>query len=132
VCLDDVSFLVSDVNGSNVSRLPQADCVLLLSVWHFDREDGIDAASAILSALWSTTGTVLFFETGEREMPDSWQRPEMRPDPRTWLTRYLMDICAGSKVVHLGLHDALSPDNVPCQRNLYAVVREARMSVRGY
>jgi hypothetical protein len=129
--LEDVSFLVSDVNVSSVERLPEADCVLLLSVWHhFVREDGIDSASAILAELWTKTGSVLFFETGESEMPDSWQLPDMRPDARTWLTRYLTNVCSGSIVVHLGLHDALSPNNEPCTRNLFAVVRVAGGSRR--
>jgi hypothetical protein len=31
---------------------------------------------------------------------------------------------SGGEVVHLGVHDALGPDNEPCMRNLYAVIRE--------
>jgi hypothetical protein len=44
-------------------------------------------------------------------------------DPRSWLTDFLAEACAGATIVHLGVHDALSPDNEPCRRNLFAAIR---------
>jgi hypothetical protein len=48
----------------------------------------------------------------------------MAPSPAEWLTDYLERSCRDAHVEHLGLHDALGPVNEPCQRNLFAVVRD--------
>ena len=70
--------------------LPAADCVLLLSVWHhFVREWGLEAATEMLDAIWEKTGKLLFFETGENEMPPRCRLPPMVPDARSWLTDFL-------------------------------------------
>jgi hypothetical protein len=128
--LDEVSFLTMEVSPSTVDLLPAADCVLLLSVWHhFVREWGFEEATEMLAGIWDRTGRLLFFETGEDEMPASWQLPAMLPDARSWLTEFLATVCAGASIVHLGLHDALSPDNEPCRRNLFVAVRGAQQQV---
>jgi hypothetical protein len=128
--LDDVSFLAMMVAPSTVEQLPGADCVLLLSVWHhFVREWGVEAATGMLEVIWRKTGTLLFFETGEDEMPSSWQLPAMLPDARSWLTEYLAEACPGASIQHLGLHDALGPENEPCRRNLFVLVRDAQQQV---
>ena len=128
--LDDVSFLAMEVTPSTIEQLPAADCVLLLSVWHhFVREWGFEAATGMLEAIWGKTGSLLFFETGEDEMPASWQLPPMLPDARTWLTDFLAEVCAGASIVHLGLHEALGPDNEPGRRNLFVAVRGPQQHV---
>jgi hypothetical protein len=128
--LDDVSFLAMDVTPSTVEQLPAADCVLLLSVWHhFVREWGVEAATGMLEEIWWKTGSLLFFETGEDEMPASWGLPAMLPDARSWLTDFLGEVCAGSSIVHLGLHDALGPENEPRRRNLFVAVRDPQQQV---
>jgi SAM-dependent methyltransferase len=124
--LSNANFLVLSVTPASVELLPSTDCVLVLSVWHhFVRDFGLEGATEILDRLWARTGKVLFFETGENEMPDWWQLPEMTPDPQSWLTNYLAETCTGGNVIHLGLHDAFDPDDQPCRRNLFAVVRGA-------
>jgi SAM-dependent methyltransferase len=122
--LRDTGFLLVDVTPWRVRLLPAADCTLVLSVWHhFVRQHGLDGATEILAGIWAKTGRVLVFETGEEEMPPSWRLPAMTPDPRTWLTGYLAQVCTGAAIVHLGLHEALDPDGATCRRNLFAAVR---------
>jgi hypothetical protein len=128
--LDDVSFLAMEVSPSTVHQLPAADCVLLLSVWHhFVREWGLEAATVMLAVIWEKTGQLLFFETGENEMPARYRLPPMIPDARSWLTEFLADTCAGASIVHLGFHEALSSDEELCRRNLFVVVRDAQQQV---
>jgi len=128
--LDEVNFLAMEVKPTTVGLLPAADCLLLLSVWHhFVREWGFEEATEMLAGIWEKTGRLLFFETGEDEMPTSWQLPPMVPDARSWLTDFLAEVCTGSSIVHLGLHDALGPDNEPCRRNLFVAVRDAQQQV---
>jgi hypothetical protein len=118
------------VTPSTVGFLPAVDCVLLLSIWHhFVRQWGVEAATEMLAEIWEKTGRLLFFETGEDEMPASWRLPPMLPDARRWLTGFLGDVCVGASIVHLGLHDALSPDDEPCRRNLFVVVRDDQQQV---
>lgn len=128
--LDDVSFLAMEVTPTTVGQLPAADSVLLLSVWHhFVREWGLEAATGMLAEIWEKTGTLLFFETGEDEMPASWHLPPMLPDARSWLTEFLAEVCQGASIVHLGFHDALGPENEPCRRNLFVAVRDGQQQV---
>jgi hypothetical protein len=128
--LDEVSFLAMEVSPSTVELVPAADCVLVLSVWHhFVREWGFEEATEMLAEIWAKTDRLLFFETGEDEMPASWRLPAMRPDARSWLSEFLASVCTGALIVHLGLHDALSPDNEPCRRNLFVAVRDGQQQV---
>jgi membrane-associated phospholipid phosphatase/SAM-dependent methyltransferase len=128
--LDQVSFLAMEATPSTVELLPAADCILLLSVWHhFVREWGFEAATEMLAQIWEKAGSLLFFETGEDEMPASWQLPPMLPDAHSWLTDFLASVCAEASIEHLGHHDALDPENEPCRRNLFVAVREAQQQV---
>ena len=68
----------------------------------------------------------MFFDTGENEMPACFGLPAMTPDPRSWLEHYLSDTCPGGEVRHLGRHAAFDADGNPCERNLFAVVRQDR------
>jgi hypothetical protein len=70
---------------------------------------------------------VLFFDTGESEMPASYGLPSMTPDARAWLEDYLGRTCGGGRVEHLGRHRAFDPEGGPVERNLFAVVRTAAM-----
>jgi hypothetical protein len=119
-----VGFLVMDVTPENVDLLPSAECVIFLSIWHhIVREHGLAGATTVLAGLWAKTGKLLFFETGETEMPASYGLPAMTPEPRAWLASYLGETCPGSRVVPLGRHVALDSDNLPARRNLFAVLR---------
>lgn len=122
--LFDASFLAMEATRKTVASLPSADAVLFLALWHhLVREQGLAHATDVLRMLWRRTDRVLFFESGETEMPASWGLPRMPADPKAWLGRYLAETCEGGLVRHLGFHDALSPDHEPCLRSLFAVVR---------
>jgi hypothetical protein len=122
----NVGVLALWVTPETARLLPAGDCVLVLAVWHhLVRDFGLEEATAILRTIWEKTGRVLFFDTGEAEMPPEFALPPLEPDARTWLEDYLQTTCAGGRVEHLGLHEARAPDGTPVERNLFAVVREA-------
>ena len=122
--LPGAGIMVVQLDRSNSDLLPVVDATLVLSVWHhFVREQGLDEATALLAQIWGHTGKVLFFETGQNEMPESWGLPPMTPDAATWLDRFLATTCEGGDVWHLGQHVALDAEQAPCTRNLFAVVR---------
>jgi SAM-dependent methyltransferase len=123
--LRNVGCLDMDVTPITASLLPSADAVFFLSVWHhMVRYHGLDGASSILGEVWAKTRQVLFFETGEMEMPARFRLPDMSPEPRVYLEKYLAEHCPGGRVEHLGRHDAFTPERKPCRRNLFQVVRE--------
>lgn len=122
--IDNVGVLTLKLSPTTQSLVPGTDITLLLSVWHHVvRDFGLDAANRILAKLWDRTQRVMFFETGEDEMPGSWGLPHMGPDPAAFLHGFLLERCHGSKVEHLGLHAAFDADRNPCKRNLFAVIR---------
>jgi SAM-dependent methyltransferase len=125
LALPDVGCLDVTVSPTTASLLPPADVVLFLSLWHhLVRYHGLDGATDVLREVWARTGHVLFFETGQQEMPARYRLPDMSPDPKVYLEKYLAGQCPGGQVEHLGLHSAFTPEREPCQRNLFAVVRE--------
>ena len=120
----NVGVLALVVTPKNVSTLPQADCVLCLSVWHhFVREYGFVLATRMLRDLWGLSRRALVFDTGEAEMTADYGLPAMLPDARTWLSAYLEETCPAGTVEHLGRHQAFEPGGSPCERNLFAVIR---------
>jgi hypothetical protein len=120
-----VSILAMHLTPQNVSLVPGAECTLLLSVWHhLVRDYGLESATEMLGTIWGGTRKVLFFETAE-EMPKSWRLPEMTPAAQAWLSTYLTETCSGSRVIHLGVHETVSPEKVRRERNLFAIVRDA-------
>lgn len=124
--LRNLGLLVLEVSRETLQVVPPADAVLYLSVWHHVVKDrGLDVASDVLEGLWLRANRVLFFETGETELPASYGLPPLTPDARTWLHDYLERTCVGATVCHLGAHPAFAPDGGPCERNLFALVRRA-------
>jgi hypothetical protein len=122
--LENVGVLAMEAREDTVKMIPPADCAVILSVWHhMVRDHGLEAATAVVSAVWAGTARVLFFDTGEDEMPDEYGLPPMGPDPRTWIEGYLASACPGGEVRHLGTHAAFDAAGDPCRRNLFAVVR---------
>jgi hypothetical protein len=122
--LDDVGVLALELTPENVVSVPASDCTLCLSVWHhFVRDHGLGAASGMLETIWSRTGKVLFFDSGEDEMTPDFDLPAMMPDSRSWLAAYLAETCSGSRIEYLGRHQASDPEGRPCERNLFAVIR---------
>ncbi len=126
--LDNVAVMAAvEVREDTVALTPAADCTVFLSLWHhLVRWQGLEAATAITSRLWEKTGRVMFFDTGEEEMPDSFRLPAMGPDSRAWLERYLSETCEGSRVQFRGRHAAFDADGGFCERNLFAVLRDPR------
>ena len=122
--IEDVGILYFALTPENVNLLPVADCVVYLSVWHhIVRWHGMEKASAMLQTIWSRAGKVMFFDTGENEMDESFGLPPMTPDAETWLTDYLLRTCEGSRIQQIGSHAAFDAEGNPCTRNLFAVIR---------
>jgi hypothetical protein len=112
--IDTVSQLRMTVTPGNVPLVPSADVILLLAVWHhWVRNFGLDRANEMLRTIWSRTGRVLVFETGEN-MPAHYGLPDFGQDPSRGVSDFLTDVCSGSTVRFLGRF----PD-----RSLFAVVR---------
>lgn len=126
---ENIGFLAMLVSPDTVNLLPEADLVLVLSIWHhWVRSFGIERATEILERIWGQCRTTMFFETGEDEMPDAYGLPRMEPTPHEWLEVYLTRTCPGSTVEHLGQFRAFGPggDNTrhAVLRNLFRVARE--------
>ena len=112
------------ISPHNLDLIPSASVVVFLSLWHhLVREHGLDAAETMLGAIWAKTGHVMFFETGESEMPPDYGLPPMEPDAGTWVAELLRRNCPGAEIRHLGVHQAFDADRRPATRNLFAVIR---------
>ena len=125
---DNVGFLSLQVTPQSVALLPACDTVLLLSVWHhWVRVYGLEAATVMLQQVWARAGKVMFFETGENEMPAEYGLPAMTPTPREWLAAFLSRICAPARVEYLGEMKAFAPGGsetlAVVHRQLFAVIR---------
>lgn len=106
----DLGFLHMKVSPTTVDLLPEVDLVLVLSIWHhWVRYYGLEDATSILTRLWQRSRVVMFFETGENEMPAEYGLPEMVPTPQQWIGSYLEQTCAGAEVTHLGQFKAFGP-----------------------
>ena len=124
--LDKMAVLALEVRPDTIGLLPTTDCTILLSVWHhLVRYQGLEVATQLLRELWERTDKVLFFDTGENEMPDEFGLPAFVPTPQAWLTDYLERTCAGGWVEHLGRHPAFDVEGRPADRSLFAVIRRS-------
>ena len=122
--LDNVAVMEFELRPDTVGLLPVADCTIVLSLWHhLVREQGFDAATQMLRELWARSGKLMFFDSGEEEMPESFGLPAMLPTPQEWLTQYLHQTCAGSRIEHLGRHRAFDAAGFPTYRSLFALLR---------
>ena len=122
--LPNASLMVLKITPKTTPLLPNADCVLFMSVWHhLVRAYGLDAATQILRTIWARTQKVMVFETGENEMPLSFGLPVMSPNPAIFLHDYLRDICEAAEVQNLGKHEAFDPSGKCVLRNLLLVRR---------
>jgi len=121
--LDNAGILAMRVTPHTTSVLPSVDAILFLAVWHhIVRECGQPSADAVLKALWERSTRVLFFETGEDDMPPEYGLPEMRPSVATWIRGHLEQTCPGGTVHHLGTHPG-GDEQTAHMRNLFAVTR---------
>ncbi|MFK4227601.1 hypothetical protein [Streptomyces sp. NPDC019890] len=123
--LDNVAVMELELRPDTLGLLPATDCTLVLSLWHhLVRNQGLDTATDLLRELWARTGKVMFFDSGEDEMPESFGLPRMVPTPDAWLSEYLQETCAGGRIEHLGRHRAFDAAGLPTDRALFAVIRE--------
>jgi hypothetical protein len=124
--LDNVAVLAMELRPDTIGLLPTTDCTILLSVWHHVvRYQGLEAATQLLRELWARTGKVLFFDTGEDEMPEDFGLPPFVPTPQAWLTDYLQRNCEGGRTEHFGRHPAFDVEGRPVDRSLFAVIRDS-------
>ena len=122
---EQVAVAVMTVTPKTVDLLPTTDVVVFFSLWHhFVRSYGVARATWLLEQIWLKTRHLLFFETGESEMPESFGLPAMEPDSRAWLERFLVDHCPGGTVEHLGVHQAFDADRREATRNLFLIRRD--------
>lgn len=107
----NLNLQLGEISPATIHLLPRVDVCLCLSVWHhWVRHWGLDAANRILEGIWDRTGQVLFFDTGQSEMPKLYRLPEMVPDPQTWLINYLGSIVGPrNEVTCLGSFPAFEP-----------------------
>jgi hypothetical protein len=126
--LANVGLLNMYVTPQSVDLLPKTDVVIFLSVFHhWARYFGFDKATEMLARLWDHCGSQLFFDTGENEMPDYYNLPDMGPDAGQWIRDFLHKTCKGSDVKLLGKFKAFAPGgnerkNV-AMRSLFCVQR---------
>lgn len=123
-----VGFLSMEINNDTAHLLPKVDLILLLSVWHhWVKYYGLDAATKLLATIWEHCEELMFFETGEKEMPPCYCLPAMTPTAQEWLTNYLIDTCKNSNVHHVGTFKAFAPGGNESQhiveRNLFRLSR---------
>jgi hypothetical protein len=122
--LADLSVLVTSLDREHLSAVPKADLMLFLSVWHhLVRAFGFAAALEVLSELWNRSGQVMFFDTGEDELPAYYGMPALEPTPDAFLSEMLARACPDGEVVRCGRHEAFAPNGEPCERTLYAIFR---------
>lgn len=111
----------------NIDLMPHSDVSLTLSIWHhWVRHMGLDDATKLLQAIFAKTHRVLFFDTGENEMPSCYNLPFGDQEPRLYLEQYLAQ-SLGGHVEWLGQHKAFAPkeyekDQVVL-RHLFAVIK---------
>jgi hypothetical protein len=99
-------------NESSMGRLPQCDVSLCLSIWHhWVRHEGLPSATKMLESLWVRTARVMFFDTGEGEMPASYGLPFDGSSAETWVEGYLGALPGAGRVVRLGRFEAFAPDS---------------------
>ena len=123
--VDNAAVLTLMLTPATIELLPDVDAVVFLSLWHhFTRAYGLDAATEMLARVWERTGRVMFFDTGENEMPREFRLPSMEPDAETWLAAFLQRVCSGATIRTLGRHSAFDAERRPAQRTLFAVVRD--------
>ena len=115
------------VTLETVDLIPDSDVTLCLSIWHhWVRTMGLHDATRLLKTIHAKTRRIMFFDTGEREMPQHYYLPFENKDARSWLQQYLREELGGM-VLWLGQHKAFTPghteDDKPVMRNLFAVVK---------
>jgi hypothetical protein len=112
------------ITPETIALIPAADAILCLAMWHhMVKRWGVPAAEEMLRVIWKRAGRVLFFEAGGAEMPSEEYSLGMEGDSRSYYEEVLGRCCIGGRIVHLGLHQAVSPSGEECRRDLFAIRR---------
>jgi hypothetical protein len=115
-----VAVMSLEITPQNLALIPHADATLFLAVWHhLTRAHGLQAATQMLSAIWTHTLRILIFETGPVASAPA--------DMHKWLRKQLRSACPGGRVESLGLRPAAAPGSP--RRELFAVIREPSHAV---
>jgi hypothetical protein len=94
----------------NMQSLPECNVSLCLSIWHhWVRYRGLTGATGMLETLLRKTSSALFFDTGENEMPATYNLPFQGADAKQWLVTYLRGLPGARAVECLGQFPAFMP-----------------------
>ena len=100
------------VDRSTVELLPESDITLCLSVWHhWVRRYGVTDATYILQEIVSKTRRLVFFDSGEEEMPPSYGLPYGGEPAQTYFSSYLPSLDGVAVSLDLGRHQAIAPSD---------------------
>jgi cyclopropane fatty-acyl-phospholipid synthase-like methyltransferase len=101
----NVAFMFQQLTPKAIERLPVFDVVILTSVFHhLVQFKGMEETDAIMAAIKSKVGRVMFFDTGQsNELHHAWHSllPDMGEDPAEWIKNYLLEL-GFSKVDYIG------------------------------
>jgi hypothetical protein len=98
------------VDRDTVEFLPSADVTLCLSVWHhWVRRFGLKDATHILERIVEKTNRLVFFDSGEEEMPASYNLPFAGRTSADFFSGYLEQLPGVAVRLDLGRHQAISP-----------------------
>jgi len=120
--IDNAAFSTTRITPENITALPRVDVMVFLSVWHhWICVFGHDVAREMLAILWSKTGTVMFFETGENTEIEKLQITE---DPAVWAHDQLLEICENAEIKNLGCFESGLHKKDVRKRTLFAIFRK--------
>jgi hypothetical protein len=98
------------VDRTTVELLPESDITLCLSVWHhWVRRYGVKDATYILQEIVNKTRRLVFFDSGEEEMPSSYGLPYGEESAQAYFSRYLPGLDGVAVSLDLGRHQAIAP-----------------------
>lgn len=105
------------VDRDTVEFLPPAEVTLCLSIWHhWVRRFGLKDATYILERVVEKTSRLVFFDSGEEEMPASYNLPFAASTSADFFSGYLEQLPGVAVRLDLGRHQAISPPDEAGQR----------------
>ena len=116
-CNERTGFMYDHVDLASLSRLPNFDVVLFLSVLHhFMRPQGIDYCREILDIIRTKTNKIMIFDMGIKSEFVDWAKdiPNAQDEPSVWIVEFLrsagftqVDVIGNSATGRLGLPRAM-------------------------
>lgn len=107
------SFMLNDIGGELLYRLPEFDMVIFMSVLHhFMYLHGEDYCLSFLKKLREKVGKVMIFEMGQSdETENEWAEllPDMGDNPHEWIRKFVL-LAGFSKVEKIGESDSYKKD----------------------